>query len=64
MSILYNNAGTAELYNRNPDIALIRYKEGLDYARANNRPAQRIGLMKYCESCLIQIGRASCRERV
>lgn len=45
MSILYNNAGTAELYNRNPDIALIRYKEGLDYARANNRPAQRIGLM-------------------
>lgn len=45
MSILYNNAGTAELYNRNPEMALIRYKEGLDYAKAYNRPAQRIGLM-------------------
>ena len=45
MSILYNNAGTAELYNRDPETALIRYKEGLDYAKANNRPAQRIGLI-------------------
>lgn len=45
MSILYNNTGTAELYNRNPETALVRYKEGLDYAIADNRPAQRIGLM-------------------
>ncbi|MDE7168154.1 MAG: hypothetical protein K2O28_04820 [Clostridia bacterium] len=45
MSILYNNVGTAELYNRNPFEALANYQIGLDNATALNRPSQRIGLI-------------------
>ena len=45
LSILYNNAGTAELYNRSPENALKNFKIGLDYATSLNRPAQRIGLI-------------------
>ena len=45
MSILYNNVGTALLYYRDPENALKKYKSGLDYATALNRPAQRIGLL-------------------
>lgn len=45
MSILYANAGSAELYNRSPENALHKFQVGLDYAVELNRPAQRIGLM-------------------
>lgn len=45
MSILYNNVGTAELYNRNPKEACVNYQIGLDNAATLSRPAQRIGLL-------------------
>ena len=45
MSILYNNVGTALLYNRSPEEALNKYRTGLDFATNFNRPAQRIGLI-------------------
>lgn len=45
MSILYNNVGTAYLYNRNAQDALVKFKTGMDYANSLNRPAQRIGLI-------------------
>ena len=56
MSILFNNAGTAELYNRLPQRAIDKYKIGLDYATELNRPAQRIGLLGNIAICETLLG--------